>query len=127
MSRENMSLFAEAEHAASEPDGGGVRVLAVGDPPEWENHGKALRHGGVAFVSFDEVSDSVLDFYRPSVIFSPVLARAFDCIELALLLNNLGFTGSYRAMARDLPRPDVIEREVTQICPRLDFQILLVT
>ena len=102
-----------------------VKILAVGDPSEWEQQGNLLPVGGIAFLSFHEVTDALLNELNPSTIFSPVLARRFDCIELAILLHNLGFTGAYRAMTKDMPKPDLIEREVRQMCPRLDFQLLL--
>ena len=99
-----------------------VAILAVGDRGEWEHHGDPLPKGGIAFVDFHEVTETMLEHLRPSTVFSPVLARRFDCIELALLLHGLGFRGAYRAMSKDLPRPEVIER---QICPRLDFRIVV--
>lgn len=76
-------------------------------------------------MSFHEITDTLLNDLNPSMIISPVLARHFDCIELALLLHNLGFVGAYRAMAKDMPKPELIEREVRQMCPRLNFKLLL--
>lgn len=102
-----------------------VKVLAVGDPSEWAEQGNALPGGGIAFISISDVSEELLANHAPTVVFSPVLARRFDCIELAVLLHNIGYTGSYRAMAKDLPKPELIEREVREICPRLDFKILV--
>lgn len=102
-----------------------VSILAVGEPGEWTQQGNPLPSGGMAFISFNDVSEAMLAHYNPSVVFSPVLAAKFDCIELALLLHNLGFSGAYRAMAKDLPKPELIEREVSQMCPRLDFSIVI--
>lgn len=102
-----------------------VLVLAVGDPDEWVEQGNPLPTGGMAFLSFNEVSEAMLTHYNPSVVFSPVVAPNFDCIDLAILLHNIGFSGSYRAMAKDLPKPELIEREVSHICPRLDFSIVV--
>lgn len=102
-----------------------ISVLAVGDPTEWKQLGKPLQSGGMVFISFEEVSETVLAHYNPSVVVSPVLTPHFDCIELALLLHNLGYTGSYRAMVNDLPKPELIVREVSQMCPRLKFSITI--
>lgn len=101
-------------------------VLAVGEPDQWKQQGNAFPSSGVTFVAFHEVTESTLNEINPSMVYSPVLAPTFDCIELALLLHNLGYTGAYRAMAKDLPRPALIEREVKQICPRVDFRIMMV-
>ncbi len=101
-----------------------VRVIAVGEPGEWTQKGNFLPKENVAFMAFHDVTDTTLEYLSPTIIYSPVLAPSFDCIELAILLHNLGFKGEYRAFARDLPKPDLIVREVRQICPRLSFQIV---
>ena len=103
-----------------------THILAVGDPKEWKQAGRRLPEGGaVAFISFEQLNGELLAQARPPVVFSPVLSRRFDCIDLAILLHRLGFTGSYRAVAPSLPNPKVIEGEVRACCPNLDFQILL--
>lgn len=101
-----------------------VRALAVGDPMEWQQQGHALPSEGLAFIGFHEVTEVTLDYLRPGTVFSPVLARGFDCIDLALTLHKLGFSGEYRALAIGLPKPMVVEREVRQMCPQLDFGII---
>ena len=101
-----------------------VKVLAVGEPEDWLRQGKALPTGSLAFVAYHEVSAETLGQHQPEVVYSPVLARSFDCIELAMLLHNLGFGGTYNAYASDLPKPELVEREVRQICPRLLFRIV---
>lgn len=102
-----------------------VAVLAVGEPTEWESHGNLLpSNGNLAFVSFGDVSRDLLAFYSPAAVYSPALGRSFDCIDLAVTLHELEYQGAYRATADGLPRPELIEREVLQICPELDFQIV---
>lgn len=101
-----------------------VRALAVGEPHEWQRQGHTLPKEGLAFIAFHEVTQTTLDYLSPGTVFSPVLAKSFDCIDLALELNRLGFSGEYRAMARNLPNPGVIEREVRQLCPQLDFKLI---
>lgn len=101
-----------------------VRALAVGEPLEWQRQGHALPREGLAFIAFHEVTQVTLDYLQPGIVFSPVLAKSFDCIDLALELHRLGFSGEYRALATDLPNPGVIEREVRQLCPQLDFKLM---
>lgn len=101
-----------------------VKVLAVGDPDEWCDHGNPLPSGGqISFLAFHELTSDALAHYQPSIIYSPVLANGFDCIEMAVLLGDLGFDGIYRAYASDLPKPEVIEREVRQFCQKFTFEI----
>ena len=102
-------------------------ILAVGDPGDWTEKGNDLPdYDDMIFVSFQEISEGYLDYYKPSLIVSPALSPAFDCIELAMLLRNIGYKGAYRAIVRDLPNPDLVEREVKSFCPLLDFGVLKV-
>lgn len=101
-----------------------LKALAVGDKAEWALEGHVMPQAGMAFVAFLDIDEDTLAALSPSVVYSPLLAKTFDCIELALLLSKIGFSGQYRALARDLPKPAVIEREVRQLCPALDFRII---
>lgn len=102
-----------------------VKFVAVGDPVEWQDQGNLLPRSNVAYVGFHEVTEEMLSFLQPAEVFSPVLAKSFDCIELALHLHNLGYTGRYSAFTRGLPNVPMVEREVQQLCPRIKFQISL--
>ncbi|MGR3511680.1 MAG: hypothetical protein ACU0GG_02865 [Paracoccaceae bacterium] len=101
-----------------------IHTLAVGEPQEWQQQGHPLPTSGLAFVALHEVTQATLDDLQPSVVFSPLLAKNFDCIDLAVLLNGLGYSGEYRAVAVGIPKPDLIEREVRQLCPQLKFSIV---
>lgn len=100
-----------------------VKIMAVGEPAEWLRSGNVPPSEGIAFVKFEEITEETLAHYQPETIYSPILAKTFDCIELAMILHMCGFSGQYRAMASNLPNPDLIEREVRQLCPQLDFKI----
>ncbi len=116
------------EHYSPEksgPDYSAVNVLAVGDPDEWQRNEGLMPTEGVAFLSFDEVTEAMMHVFAPPTVYSPAVSSAFDCIELALLLRHLGFSGAYRAVARDLPNPQLIEREVAQMCPQIDFKMVV--
>ena len=76
-------------------------------------------------MEFHQITEDVIRQVGPETVMSPVLARDFDCIELATHLHNLGFEGNYHAVAKNLPKPKLIEREVAQLCPRLNFKIEL--
>ena len=102
-----------------------VSVLAVGAKEEWQSCRNILPlPEAMAFVAFHEVSGALLDELQPSAVVSPALAKGFDCIDLALLLSKLEFQGVYRAISDDLPKPQLIESEIGQLCPRLDFEIV---
>jgi hypothetical protein len=115
----------QLENTPGDDQGSAISVLAVGESNDWRMQGGLLPKGGIAFLAFDEVNETTLEHLSPTIVYSPVLAPSFDCIELALLLNRLGYAGAYRAVAQDLPKPDLIEREVRQLCGQLDFRIVL--
>lgn len=102
-----------------------ISAIAVGDPNTWSEKGNQLPTENIAFIAFEDVTEEFFERVKPKAVFSPVLASGFDCIELAVTLHNIGFSGSYRALGSNLPKPELIEREVTQICPRIDFAILM--
>lgn len=102
-----------------------VPLLAVGSPEEWERRsGHLPRPGNIAYVAFNDVTPALLEQLRPDTIVSPALAQDFDCIDLAMLLHALEYRGIYRATAFELPRPQLVETEIIQLCPGLDFEII---
>lgn len=103
-----------------------VAIMAVGDVKAWLAQGKDIpSNEHLAFVEFHDITRARLEILAPKLIVSPLLAHNFDCIDLAQLLCTLDYQGSYRAIAATLPNPKMIKREISSICPDLDFQILL--
>lgn len=103
-----------------------VAILAVGEPEEWLQSGqKAPSVGNIEFVSINEVNSALLEHLCPTVVISPALSRRFDCIDLAQILCSHKFKGRYRAVSRELPNPSMVEREIRNLCPGLDFAILV--
>lgn len=101
------------------------KAIAIGELDEWTNQGNSLPgESSISFLSFKDVSEAALAVHRPEVVYSPVLAKDFDCIDLASLLHNIGFQGTYRAVGNGLPKPELIEREVRQMCRRIKFEII---
>ena len=123
--KENSTLGTRAGLASAHDDNASaVKVLAVGDTREWQRDGNVLPARDVAFIAFEQLDENLLASLQPSIIFSPILARSFDCIELAVLLQRLGYSGAYRAVSADIPNPGLIESEVRQLCPQVDFRIV---
>ena len=126
MSRELLTLKSEPIEWSGSDQNSLTKILAVGDLQEWEERGNPLPSGsGIAFLGFHEITHAVLEELAPEYVYSPVLARNFDCIELAILLHNLRYQGTYRALGEGLPKPDLIVGEVRQMCPMLNFEIIV--
>lgn len=104
---------------------GSGAVLAVGDTAEWLRRNQPVPPGGrLILASYDDMSRQLLERVRPRLVLSPLLARDFDCIDLAQMLFTLGYTGQYRVITGDLPDPTVVHAEIGLLCPGLDFGIL---
>ena len=110
----------------SQARAGKIRIIAVGNAQQWKSMGKSLPSGeDMRFVSFSDMTPELLEEHEPKYILSPVVAQDFDCIDLAVLLHRFGFEGVYRALSTDFPSPEIIEREISQLCRGLDFAVIM--
>ncbi len=102
-------------------------ILAVGDIDEWTRHrGNLPANGKLAFSNFSGLSAELFELLTPQIVVSPLLARGFDCIDLAQVLSAIGFRGRYCAICDALPDPSIIRREIQALCPEIDFGVLVV-
>jgi len=128
MKRQDFDLILDAGVGPAAEEGSPATILAVGDLDEWTRHRGSLPvDGSLAFASFNGISIELLEIISPAIVLSPLLARGFDCIDLAQMLVSVGFRGQYRAIAENLPNPDIIRREIRILCPTLDFDVVLVS
>ncbi len=103
----------------------GEAILVIGDVAGWAKAGRDLpKDKNIHFADFHQIESGLIDVLKPGAVISPLLCAQFDCLEVAMQLQNLGFTGRYRAVSRDLPNPWVIRSEVLETCPGMDFDIL---
>lgn len=101
-----------------------LKVIAVGDLELWrEVYNSVPFHRDVHFTDLDALVAVDLDRFRPDLIVSPIVTPRFDCLDVAYALHRHGFSGPFRALSRGLPNPGMIEREVSQLCPGLNFEI----
>ena len=102
-----------------------ITILAIGEPEEWRRTGGMIpSEDKIAFCQFEDVTDELLRRLTPTLILSPVLARRFDCIDLATRLYQLSYPERYRAISSNMPNPHIIEREIKSLCPTLDFAVI---
>ncbi|WP_368183588.1 hypothetical protein [Aestuariibius sp. HNIBRBA575] len=100
-------------------------MLVVGNLSSWRRNGRVLPElDGFHFTGFNDLGESLLKDVQPDVIISALMGEDFDAIELAIALSQLGFSGRYRALVRNLPNPRVVKREVRNAAPDIDFDIL---
>lgn len=104
-----------------------VAVLAIGTIEQWIREFGALPEPDeFTFSSFHEVTGETIVTLNPSLILSPVVAPNFDCVDVAMLLTKIGYSGPYRAVTARLPKPDIVRREIRAHCPAIDFDVITV-
>lgn len=125
MTKNLLSTRSLASKAAAAGSPTRIAVLAVGDTRQWGDAGASLpKDIKVAFAAIEDVTDDFLSIIEPETVISPLLARSFDCADLAERLHMFGFRGRYRAIADDIPNPGLIRKEVREAFPGLDFEII---
>ena len=95
----------------------GQWLASCGTPPDIER---------LTFMGLAELTEESLAILDPDVILSPVISSAFDCVDVAVILEGLEYRGAYRAVTFPLPNPDIVRREVRSQCRGLDFDIVTV-
>ncbi|MEO0692226.1 MAG: hypothetical protein AAFY90_05045 [Pseudomonadota bacterium] len=101
------------------------KILAVGDVAQWQTSGNPVpASADLRFCNFVDLEREFLQVVSPEVILTPVVADQFDCADVALRLDTLGYTGSLRALGNGMPKPEMIEREIKSLCPTLDFALV---
>ena len=104
-----------------------VFILAVGDVALWKVSGNELpNEADIAFIPFEDIDAQLIYTLNPSVVLSPLLSERFDCIDLANVLCEAGFTGRYRVITQPVPNPQMIRGEIRSHCPNLDFELVVV-
>ncbi len=59
----------------------------------------------------------------PRLIVSPLIAESFDALELATKLQEFGYQGRYRVVAKEVPNPELVAREIRFVAPAINFAI----
>lgn len=104
-----------------------AKIIAVGETPIWkETVGETPAQDGISYVQIEDLNATLISLLVPGLILSPMVAKRFDCLDVAATLSATGFTGSYRAVTRRVPNPSIVRREVHALFPELDFDIMLV-
>ncbi|RPE71505.1 hypothetical protein EDD53_0625 [Pacificibacter maritimus] len=100
-------------------------LLLVGERSQIKDIGTfGTAVSAVFYMDFLELTPDIVKAVNPDLVMSPAISNSFDCLELADLLEQTGFSGRYRVMTDDIPCPEIICREVRQRHPMVDFDVL---
>ncbi len=100
-------------------------LICVGDVLRDCGYPSSVRYA--ADVDVIDWPDLVSRIATPGIrlrVFSAAFSHNFDCVEISQLLSRGNFRGQYRVVAPSLPDPEIIQREVKGLCPKLDFAVL---
>ncbi len=115
-------LLAHLDGAQSKPKG---MILMVGEPQRMQTLKRHFpERTGVFFIEFSDLTADILHSINPDSVVSPVMSAHFDCLDLAAFLHQAGFKGTFRAITKGLPRPEIVRNEVRGQFPELDFDML---
>ena len=102
-------------------------VMTIGDASHWvEGANLVDAEHRIIYLNFTEVTPEIVMAVGPTMVMSPLLSNSFDCIDLACVLQEAGFRGKYRALTRSIPNPRLVRREIKEICPEIDFDLVFV-
>ena len=100
-------------------------ILVVGEASHWRTAGKNLPvDNQLIFVDFEEVTGELLETLSPNIVLSPLLCASFDCLDLAQVLQRLGYNGRYRVLTQNVPDPMLVKCEIRSISPSIDFDLI---
>ena len=81
--------------------------------------------GAVMVVApFEALDAELLSRTHPDCVVTPLFTTAFDVLDVAEKLVELGYAGRFLAVSQPLPNPRLIKSEVRAIGPNLTFDIL---
>ena len=107
------------------------KILILGDLPRWQAEGRDTSPtSGFHFAAPDSIDQKLLAELNPALILSPLSGDSFDVIDVAENLQQMAFTGRYRAIVAgpsNAPQAtDVIRADVAQAAPDVDFDVLVI-
>lgn len=79
---------------------------------------------GFHFVDFDALTSDLLDQIQPEIVFSPLIGKDYDALDVAERLKQSGYSGQYMALSVPVPDTELIRAEVSSAVPGLEFDVL---
>lgn len=88
-------------------------ILAVGDQMTGQDTAlKFPESDKIHYTIFADVTAARLAELRPILVVSPLMCRSFDCLDLAVRLQQLGYQGKLRILAPNVTKPAMIRSEI---------------
>ena len=121
--RPKKPLTRAGDVSSDAPDEG--NILVIGEVARWQGAAPVSPdQQRVKCLDFLDVTAEILREVDPEYVLSPLLCQSFDCLDLAIVLENAGFRGRYRVICENLPDPTLVRSEIKSRCPGLDFDVV---
>lgn len=102
----------------------GRHILVVDPSQELPHALRGVSGANVTIVRLAMIDAALLSRVRPDVVLAPLVCPGHDILDLARLLDKVGYTGPLRAYSPPLPNVALVCSEVKQIWGDRDFDIL---
>lgn len=79
---------------------------------------------GVDLIEWRSLAILLPDAGKDVHLYSAAVSQNFDCVDIAQILTRVNFTGKYSIVAANVPDPGMIRREVLNLNPKLDLEVL---
>lgn len=101
-------------------------ALVIGDVSVWRAQGRLPGETeGIDFIEFSQLDAGLLIDLQIDMVLTPLFCSHFDTIDVAIKLRKIGYRGRYRVIADSIPDAKLVRREIHEIAPDLDFDILV--
>lgn len=57
-------------------------------------------------------------------VITPLMAEQFDAMDMAVQLDLAGYDGVYMVVTPRVPRPEIVHREISQLCPKVTVRLI---
>lgn len=102
----------------------GRRILIVDPSQELPQALRGVTGANITIARVSMIDAALLARVQPDVILAPLVSPGHDILDLARLLDKVGYTGPLRAYSPPLPNVALVCAEVKQIWGERDFDIL---
>ncbi len=100
-------------------------ILAVGEVAK--THQNLLTLPCNTLISYAEINDISAEFITdcaPDIVFSSLVCRHFDFLDLAQALHSAKFNGILKIVTPKLPNPTIVIAEARAMCPSLKIEFI---
>lgn len=102
----------------------GRRILVVDPSQALPRALRGVQGASITIARMPMLTAELIQRVEPDVVLAPLFSPDHDILDLARLLDRVGYAGPLRAYAPPLPNTAIVRAEVQQIWGDRDFEIL---